>query len=254
MRNRFCRHLALLLPFAGMSLGNAFSAVEPALSGPRNQYTLAVLPLEASGRITVDEANILTERLAMELEKTGLFVVTPQSTVVATLANGGAGCSTLECGMQAGRQLAVQLVANGSVRKVGQLYFVDTQIIHVKSGQVMQRASENLDGSFEQLQNLMAAVARKLVGSSAAGNDETAAGAAGSLNTTDYSGAATTSGDTANSGEYRNGGNKILIYGLVAAGAVGAAIGITQLTKSSDNKNNKPTTTGKNLPNPPSFP
>jgi len=253
MRNKFCRHLALLLPFAGMSFSNAFSAVEPALSGPRNQYTLAVLPLEASGRITVDEANILTERLAMELEKTGLFIVTPQSTVVATLANGGAGCSTMECGMQAGRQLAVQLVANGSVRKVGQLYFVDVQIIHVKSGQAMQRASENLDGSFEQLQNLMTAVARKLVGSSAAGSDDTAAGAAGSLSTTDYSGAAT-SGDTANSGEYRNGSNKILIYGLVAVGAVGAAVGITQLTKSSDNKKNKPAPTGPNLPNPPSFP
>ncbi|MDZ7407548.1 MAG: hypothetical protein ONB41_26185 [candidate division KSB1 bacterium] len=250
MRNKLCRHLALLLSFAGMSLSNAFSAVEPALSGPRNQYTLAVLPLEASGRITVDEASILTERLAMELERTGLFIVSPQSTVTATLANGGAGCSSLECGLQAGRQLGVQLVANGSVRKVGQLYFVDAQIIHVKSGQAMQRVSENLDGSFEQLQNLMAAVARKLMGTSTAGNDETAAG---SFRTTDYSSAAN-AGDTANSGEYRNGGNKILIYGLVAVGAVSAAIGITQLTKSTDNNNNKPAPTGPNLPNPPSFP
>jgi TolB-like protein len=250
MSNKFCRHLALLLAFAGMSLSNAFSAIEPALSGPRNQYTLAVLPLEASGRITTDEANILTERLAMELERTGLFIVSPQSAVTATLANGGAGCSTMECGMQAGRQLGVQLVANGSVRKVGQLYFVDAQIIHVKSGQAMKRVSENLDGSFEQLQNLMATVARKLVGTSAAGSDESSAG---SLNATDYSGAAS-SGAAANSGEYRNGGNKILIYGLVAVGAVGAAVGITQLTKSSDNKSNKPAPSGPNLPNPPSFP
>jgi TolB-like protein len=239
-----------------MSLSNAFAAV-----GPRAQYTLAVLPLEASGRITADEANLLSERLAIELEKTGAFIATPQTTIAMTLPNGGASCSTVACGVQAGKQLAVQLVVNGTVRKVGQMYFVETQIIHINSGQVVERASEDFDGSFNQLQNLMATVARKLVGKSSSSSGATTASSESSpqeMTTTEYGGAGafdeanTSSGNTT---EYRRGGNKVLIYGLVAVGAVGAAVGITQLTKGSDNKNDsKPPTTGGNLPNPPSFP
>src|SRR5574342_933823 len=162
MRNRFCLHLALLLTLISLSLGNASAAVEP-----RAQYTLAVLPLEASGRITPEEASILTERLVAELERIGTFIVTPLNTVIATLANGGAGCNTVECGVQAGKQLTTQLVVNGSVRKVGQLYFIEAQMIHVNSSQVVQRVSEDFDGDFQRLQNLMPTVARKLVGKSA---------------------------------------------------------------------------------------
>jgi TolB-like protein len=256
MRNRFCRDFALLLALTSFCLSNAFAAV-----GPRAQYTLAVLPLEASGRINADEANRLTERLAMELEKTGAFIITPLSTIAATLANGGAGCSSLECGVQAGKQLSTQLVVNGSVRKVGQLYFVEAQMIHVNSGQVVQRASEDFDGDFASLQNRMPAVARKLVGKSAAPNSAAAAPSSQEMTATEHgdagvSGQADAPSNTSNTTEYRNGGgNKILIYGLVAVGAAGAAIGITQLTKGSDDKNDtKPPVTGGNLPNPPSFP
>lgn len=244
MRNRFCLHLALLFALISLNLGNA------AAVGPRAQYTLAVLPLEASGRITPDEASILTERLVAELEKTGAFIVTPLNTVIATLANGGAGCNTVDCGAQAGKQLATQLVVNGSVRKVGQLYFIEAQMIHVNSGQVVQRVSEDFDGDFLRLQNRMPGVARKLVGKSAAdaGTMETAQ----EMTTTEHSGAGMNTEGGGNT-EYRRGGNKTLIYGLVAVGAVGAVVGITQLTKSSD-KDTKPPVTGSNLPNPPSFP
>jgi len=250
MRNRFCRHLALLLTLACINFSNAFAAVEPA--GP---YKLAVLPLEASGRITANEANLLTERLAAELERTGLFIVTPPSTVAMTLSNSGTGCSAVPCAVEAGKQLAVKLVVNGTVRKVGQLYFVETQMIHTSSGQVMERASEDFDGDLEGLQSLMATVARKLVGKSSLLNGGATETPARELTASEYSGAGTSeqSGGTGNTTEYRGGGNKVLIYGLVAVGAVGAAVGISQLTKGSDNKT-KPPTTGNNLPNPPSFP
>jgi len=252
---RFCQHLALVA-LVSMSLSNAFAAV-----GPRAQYTLAILPLEASGRITADEANLLTERLVMELERTGTFIVTPQTTITTTLPNGGIGCSTVACGVQAGKQLAVQLVVNGTVRKVGQMYFVETQMIHANSGQVVQSASEDFDGDFNQLQNLMATVARKLVGKSSAQSREVTTASTESspqeMTPAEYGGS-NASGDTGaasgNATQYRNGGNKVLIYGLVAVGAVGAAVGITQLTKGSDNKNDKPPVSGNNLPTPPSFP
>jgi len=251
MRKKFCQYLALLLALTGSSFSNVFAAVKPA-----GKYTLAVLPLEASGRITANEANLLTERLAAELERTGMFVVTPPSTVAMTLSNSGTGCSAVPCGVEAGKQLAVKLIVNGTVRKVGQLYFVETQMIHTGSGQVVERANEDFDGDLEGLQSLMATVARKLVGKSSLlnGNASTATPEAPARElTTSSTGAAEQSGGTGNATEYRSGSNKVLVYGLVAVGAVGAAVGISQLTKGSDNKT-KPPTTGNNLPNPPSFP
>jgi TolB-like protein len=250
MLKRFCRHLTLLAMIVCMSRSNVFAAV-----GSGAQYTLAVLPFDASGRITTAEAGLLSARLAAELEQLGVFMVTPQSTVNAALPNGGAGCGTVPCGVEVGKQLAVKLVVNGSVRKVGQIYFVETQMIHVNSGQVVERANEDFDGDFAQLQNRMANVARKLVGKSSFFDGDVATGA---MTATDYSGA--TSGEagaaSGKSAEYRSGSNKFLIYGLVAVGAVGAAVGITQLTKGSDNKNNntKPPATGSELPDPPVFP
>lgn len=254
MRNRFFRPLALLLSLTCCIIGNTFAAVKPAA-----KYTLAVLPLEPSGRITANEAETLTLRLSAELEQTGIFMVTAPNTVGQTLANGGNGCSTVACGAEAGKQLGVKLIVNGSVRKVGQLYFVETQMIHAGSGQVVERANEDFDGDLEGLQNLMAAVARKLVGKSALLNGSTTStkteAPAQELKTTEYSGAGTpeSGSGTENTTQYSSGSNKVLVYGLVAVGAVGAAIGISQLTKGSD-KDNKPPTTGTNLPNPPSFP
>jgi len=251
MRKKFCRPLALLLSLTCCSIGNTFVVVKPAA-----KYNLAVLPLEPSGRITANEAEILTSRLSAELERTGIFIVTAPGTVAQTLANGGTGCSTAACGAAAGKQLGVKLIVNGSVRKVGQLYFVETQMIHAGSGQVVERANEDFDGDLEGLQNLMAAVARKLVGKSALLNGGASSEApAQELKTTEYSGAGTAEPGRGaeNTASYSSGSNKVLVYGLVAVGAVGAAIGISQLTKGSDNKT-KPPTNGSNLPNPPSFP
>lgn len=253
MRIRFCRRLALWLPLICLGVGSALAVHKPAA-----KYTLAVLPLEPSGRVTAQEAEILTSRLSAELEQTGIFIVTSPSTVVQTLPNGGANCSTASCGAEAGKTLGVKLVVNGSVRKVGQLYFVETQMIHAGSGQVVERANEDFDGDFDGLQSLMATVARKLIGKSAMLNGGSSASKtetpAQELKTTEYGGAgAPEPSGTENPPQYNSGSNKVLVYGLVAVGAVGAAIGISQLTKGSDNKT-KPPSPGNNLPNPPSFP
>jgi hypothetical protein len=92
----------------------------------------------------------------------------------------------------------------------------------------------------------MANVARKLVGKSGDSSVST-------MTPTEYGGSEA-SGAASGNTQYRRGSNKVLIYGLVAVGAVGAAVGLTQLTKGSDNDNNKPPSNGTNLPNPPSFP
>jgi TolB-like protein len=253
MHNKFCRglELRLLLAFASVLLMAEIKVVQ---AGPAGQYSLAVLPLEASGRITSEEATALTNRLASELARSGMFTMTEQGLVEATLQTAGllgTGCSTAECGAQAGKLLATQLVVNGSVRKVGQLYFIEAQMIHSSSGQVVQRVTEDFDGDMPRLQNYMATVARKLVGKTSTSSAVSAAGPAQEISSAEQSGMET---GAANNPEMRRSNNKLLVYGLVAVGAAGAAIGITQLTKDSGSKDKPPITNSTDLPNPPKFP
>jgi TolB-like protein len=267
MSKKICRGVAFMLALVFVSTG----LLAKHAAGPRAQYTLAVLHLEVNGRITAEEGAALTSRLAAELAGTGIFIITDQSVVESTLQTAGlseTGCSTTECGMQAGKLLSTQLVVNGSIRKVGQLYFVEAQMIHSNSGQVVQKVSEDFDGDMERLLNFMTTVARKLVGKSAAST-----GAVRTVSDTPemQSAAApeqsgmTTGGDTygggssgstpAQTSEVRSGSNKFLYIGLAAVGAAGAVIGITQLTKDSGGKsNNKPApSTEKPLGDPPGF-
>jgi TolB-like protein len=237
-------------------------------AGPAAQYTLAVLPLEIGGRLTVEEGAALTSRLSAELAAAGIFVITDQSIVESTMQTAGlsgSGCSSVDCGMQAGKLLSTQLVVNGSIRKVGQLYFVEAQMIHSNSGQVVQKVSEDFDGDFERLLNFMAPVARKLVGKSATArtagdmSDMQSASAperSGMSSSGDtYGGNSSGSGAAQGSEVRNNGSNKFLYIGLAAVGAAGVVFGVTQLTKDSgtkkDDGNTGPST---DLPNPPRFP
>ena len=253
MHKTFCRglELRLLLALASVLLLVETKFVQAA---PAGQYSLAVLPLEATGRITPQEATTLTNRLVSELARTGTFTITEQGLVEATLQTAGllgTGCSTAECGVQAGKLLATQLVVNGSVRKVGQLYFIEVQMVHSNSGQVVQRVTEDFDGDMLRLQSYMSTVAHKLVGkTNSTGNMVSAAGPAQEINSSERSGMETGGYNP----EVRRSNNKLLVYGLVAVGAAGAAIGITQLTKDSGSKDKPPISNPTDLPNPPKFP
>lgn len=236
-------------------------------AGPAAQYTLAVLPLEIGGRISMEEGAALTSRLSAELAASGIFIITDQSIVESTMQTAGlsgTGCSSVDCGMQAGKLLSTQLVVNGSIRKVGQLYFIEAQMIHSNSGQVMQKVSEDFDGDFERLLNFMTTVARKLVGKSATSRtasnmsemqSASAPERRGITSNRDTYGGNSSGNWPAQTSEVRNGSNKILYIGLAAVGAAGAVFGIIQLTKDSGNKNDGGNTgTSTDLPNPPKFP
>ncbi|MDZ7293007.1 MAG: hypothetical protein ONB44_24675 [candidate division KSB1 bacterium] len=245
-------------------LASALMLAKPAPASPPAQYSLAVLPLEAAGRISPREASTLTSRLVAELGKTGIFTITEQAVVEATLQTAGlleAGCSSVECGKQAGKLLSTQLVVNGSVRKVGQLYFIEVQMIHTNSGSVLQKVSEDFDGSFERLQNFMATVARKLVGktsgsASTVSSIQKTSAIEQSTAASERSGSETagdTSGSSEKTTEVKRGSNKFLVIGAVAAGAIGAGVLITQATKDSGSKK-PPDNTLTELPGPPKFP
>ncbi|MDZ7343724.1 MAG: hypothetical protein ONA90_04330 [candidate division KSB1 bacterium] len=269
----FCRRTALLLL---MVFGSAVTLQKtviasplpnglPSVATPRAQYSLAVLPLSASGRISADEAAKLTSQLYSALKNTGIFIMTDQSTVEAAMVSVGlaeSGCSTVECGVEAGKLLSTQLVVNGSVRQVGQMFFVEVQMIHVTSGQIVQKVSEDYDGDINGLTQVMGtSVVRKLVGTSASSRSTRAVSSTEptqKLSPTEY-GSVSPESETmepdAPTEVKRGGSGKFLILGLVAAGAVGAGIYLAQSSGKNDTNNgNGPNNPSTDLPNPPRFP
>ncbi len=236
------------------------------------KYSLAVLDLEGSGRVSSADAGDLTDRLREELRNAGIFQVMDKTALKSALSSRGlsmAGCSTKECALPLGRAAGAKLVANGSVSKVGPMYMIQLQLIHVKSGEVVESVREDFTGEFEALQAHMAIVARKLSGKTDGG--ETRAAAAPSTGNEETMieamPGASAENPPSDSFDYQSepemnrsskgGGNKALVIGLIAVGAIGGGFLISQALKKDDNGNNNnitPPPVGGNLPNPPTFP
>jgi len=222
-----------------------------AFADKRTQYTLAVLLFDSNGKLSESETSMLTERLQIELQKTGVFELMDRSMVESTLQRvsfSEVGCSDLDCAVQAGRNLGAQVVVNGSVRKVGSMYFLDVNMVHVGSGQSVNSVKEDFDGDFDRLKSYMATVARKLIGAQA-GVQSVSRQEAAEPTSDDYNNEPIGINDGGSGG-----GTNFLMIGLIAAGAVGAGVLISKAANKDDNNNGGGNNNGSILPGPPGFP
>lgn len=243
----------------------------------RAKYSLAVLELEGAGRVSSADAGDLTERLREELQRAGIFQVLDKGALKNALAAknlGTVGCSTKECAAQIGRAAGAKLVVNGSISKVGPLYFVQAQLVHTKSGAIVESVSQDFDGDFDALKEHMAVVARKLSGQmqganaagmgAANGMNETSAPSSENTNTTERAASEAANANT-DTFDYKSeaemsrssnigGGSKALVIGLIVIGAAGSGFLISQALKDDGDDGTKPPSTNGNLPNPPTFP
>lgn len=250
-----------------VTAGSIFSAPQE-----RPKYSLAVLELEGSGRVSSSDAADLTERLHEELQRAGIFQVVEKSALKSALASrnlSAVGCTTKECAVQAGRAAGSKLVVVGSVSKVGPMYFIQAQLLHVKSGEIVESVSEDFDGEFNALKEHMTVVARKLAGQNSSGaartttpsmpketapamKEESPASETADENmnsdTFDYKGSEELSKSS------KGGGSKALVIGLIVVGAAGGGFLISQALKNDDGDGTKPPTNTGALPNPPTFP
>jgi len=259
----------VLLAFASTIILEDVAAAGPRSNDTANasaKYSLAVLELESSGRVSSSDASRLTERLRSEFGGAGIFEVMSKSELESALQAAELStmaCSTLECALPAGRAAATKLVAFGSVGKTGASYDLFVQLVHIKSGQVVQTVRENFTGDYDALEAHMALVAHRLMGA-AGGSAAASSTPSGNMTspetvtqTPPESSYETTPSESYSDNGERN-GNKVLIIGLAAVGLVGGGFLISQALKSDDNNNNNggnpPPTPGGTLPNPPTFP
>lgn len=120
-----------------------------------NKLTLAVLTLNAQQGITVQEAQILGDRLAIELNKTDQFTLINRQRMAEQLELQKfsllSNCSASECAVEAGRLLGASLMVYGSIGKIGETFSLNTYLISVETGATLQSASTDVSNGIEEL-------------------------------------------------------------------------------------------------------
>ncbi len=117
------------------------------------QTNVAIIPLDAKG-VSDIEASVLTDRLAFELFKTGLFTVLERGKMEEILTEQNfqlTGCVTEECLVEVGQLLGVEQMMAGSVSKIGNTYSVILRLIDARSGAIVQVAGYDHQGTIDQL-------------------------------------------------------------------------------------------------------
>lgn len=131
------------------------------------QTQIAVLNLLAKN-VAEGDASALSDRLAIEMVRTGKFTVIERERLNEILDEQGfqmSGCTSDECIVQIGRLANVEQVVAGSVSRVGTVYSIAARIVSVESGQIMHIATYDYEGRIgELLKTGMRVVAEELTG------------------------------------------------------------------------------------------
>ena len=135
------------------------------LSAQDIQGTIAVLDLDPTG-ISQKDADFLSDRLRTELFETGAFTVVEREKMNDILTEQGfqtSGCTSVECAVEIGRLLNVQLIVAGNIGKIDELYSIGLRMIDIQSGAIVKTATRDYEGKLsEVLVTIIPEIARSL--------------------------------------------------------------------------------------------
>jgi TolB-like protein len=131
--------------------------------------TCAVLTLDAKAGIARSDADLLSDRYAIEIERLAHFTRVTRSgigkTQKASQSNVSDVCFTSESAVEVGKQLKVHYVIYGSIGKVGRMYTINTHLVDVETTATKGSATSDQPGEIEDfLTKSMADNARNLLG------------------------------------------------------------------------------------------
>ena len=150
--------LSFLLAFTG------FIPPHTTLAQDRNEYTIAVLDLEATG-ISESEARSLSNNMRIqitrvinsdEFKKTSavMYTVVERSQmdkIFEQFEIQDTGCTDLSCAVEFGKMLSVERIIIGSVGLVGETYTINISIVDVETAKILNVADYRLRGAIDRL-------------------------------------------------------------------------------------------------------
>ena len=119
----------------------------------QDKKNIAVLELRPSG-ISVDQAQILTDRLRSELFKTEKFIVLERDKMNEILEEQGfqlSGCTTNDCAVEIGKLIGVEQIITGNIGKLENLYTLNIRLIDVETGKILNVATEDCECSIKDV-------------------------------------------------------------------------------------------------------
>ena len=155
-----CLCLALLL--------NATAYAATTVTTTTGKTSVAVMTLKSASGVTPDDAELLTDRLRIELFNTAQFSVMERSQMQEILKEQGfqqsGACSDEGCMVEMGQILGVNLLVGGSIGRLGNMYLLNIRGIDIKTAKIIAVVSEDIPGSIENVVAALKRVAAKLAG------------------------------------------------------------------------------------------
>lgn len=165
-RNYPCEMMSVSRIRRGLALPILIALIPPTIASAQSQGTAALLPLTGK-QVTQDEADILTDALINELQKTGSFQMMERSQMDQVLKEQGfqqsGSCDAGQCAVEMGRLLGIKTMMTGSIGRLGDTYVLSTRMVDVTTGAILKSASRNVKGSISDcLSDLLPGVAKDL--------------------------------------------------------------------------------------------
>lgn len=129
---------------------------------------IAVLTLKEASGVSTGEAELLTDRLRIELFNTGGFSVMERDQMNVIMREQGfqhsGACTDEGCMIEIGQLLGVTQLVTGSVGRLGSLYMINVRSIDVRTGSFVKVVSEDIRGRIEDVVGVLPAIAAVLAG------------------------------------------------------------------------------------------
>lgn len=139
-----------------------------AQSAAPQKFGIAVITLKNTSGITAGEAELITDRLSVELFNTGKVNVMERNQMQDILKEQGfqqsGACTDEACLVEMGQMLGVKALVTGSIGKLGSMYMINLRMIDVSTAQIAQVVSEDINGGIEEVVGKLKGIARTLVG------------------------------------------------------------------------------------------
>lgn len=146
----------------------AAASLAAAPAEPQPKLNCAVIGVKNAEGVSVGEADIIADRLRLELFNTGRASLMERDQMQDVLKEQGfqqsGACADEACMVEIGKVLGVELLVSGSIGKLGKMYLLNFRTIDVSTARIGAVVSRDITGSIEDVVWYLPAIAQELMG------------------------------------------------------------------------------------------
>lgn len=116
---------------------------------------VAISSLDPKGGVTSEEAGIIADNLAAQLQQSGIFRVMERSQMDQILKEQNfqqsGACDGSQCAVEMGKLLGIDCMVVGSIGKIGTIHSMSLRLVDVGTGEALRTSSLNRKGGLEDV-------------------------------------------------------------------------------------------------------